>query len=65
MYRTLETLERLGYVKEADWVEFRIKVPEEHLPRLARLRKRVEENNDLEVVVILRQGAFHSLHHIP
>ena len=43
-------LERLGYAKEVDWIEFRIKVPDERLPRLTRLRQRVERGIELEVV---------------
>ena len=37
-------LERLGYGKEADWIEFRVDIPHEHLDRLTRLRKRVESD---------------------
>jgi len=43
-------LERLGYEKQVDWIEFHITVPGEVVPRLRRLRRRVEEQNGLRVV---------------
>ncbi len=43
-------LERLAYEKEVDWIEYRMAVPKQPLPRLARLRKRVEQSLGLEVV---------------
>ncbi len=45
-----EHLERLGYAKEIDWIEFRVEVPKEHIKRLSRLRERVERSIELEVV---------------
>ena len=43
-------VEALGYTKEADWLEFRITVPKQRLPRLTRLRERVERSIELQVV---------------
>jgi len=51
-------LERLGYAKEVDWLEFRMKVPEERLKRLTRLRKRVEQSIELEVVRFRKTKEF-------
>lgn len=43
-------MEKLGLVKDVDWVEYRIKVPQEVDPRIEKLCKRVIERNSFEFV---------------
>ncbi len=43
-------LERLGYDKEVDWIEMRVKVPEELHPRLERIAKYVMERMNLHTI---------------
>jgi GNAT superfamily N-acetyltransferase len=43
-------LERMGYSKQVDWVEYRIAVPSEMPDRLARLCRRVEERLGLRTL---------------
>lgn len=51
-------LERLGYEKQVDWVEFYITVPDGVVPRLRRLRRRVEEQNGLRVIHFTSRKVF-------
>lgn len=46
----LDHMERLGLVKDIDWVEYQIKVPTELDPRIDKLSKRVLERNEFELV---------------
>ncbi|MGI6176212.1 MAG: GNAT family N-acetyltransferase [Christensenellales bacterium] len=48
----MKHLEKLGYAKEEDWIEYRIKVPQTIDPRLARLHQRVLERLNLHVAEI-------------
>lgn len=43
-------LEKLGYVKETDWIEFRIRIPEELPEKFVRISKIVSERNKLRIV---------------
>ncbi len=59
-------LERLGYVKEVDWIEMRVKVPQELHPRLERIAKYVMERMNLHTIQLgdkplkeLVEGMFH------
>ncbi|MFP4490124.1 MAG: GNAT family N-acetyltransferase [Spirochaetaceae bacterium] len=42
-------MERLGYVKDVDWLQFSIKVPEKLSPKFGRLKKVVMERNKLQL----------------
>ncbi|MFO7848409.1 MAG: GNAT family N-acetyltransferase [Spirochaetia bacterium] len=43
-------LNRLGYTKDVDWLQFSIKVPERLSPKFSRLKKVVMERNNLELL---------------
>ena len=46
----LEHMERLGLVKDTDWIEYQIQVPAEPSARIERIHKRVSENCKYHVV---------------
>ena len=46
----LKHMEKLGLVKDADWVEYQITVPNELDPRIERISKRVLDRNGFELV---------------
>ncbi len=46
----LEHMERLGLVKDTDWIEYQIQVPTEPTARMNRIFKRVSENCKYQVV---------------
>lgn len=46
----VDFIERLGYVKDVDWVEYRLEVPEEVPERVAKFSKIVAEKLDLRLV---------------
>ncbi len=43
-------MERLGLVKDTDWIEYRIEVPSEPIARMDRLFQRISENGKYEIV---------------
>jgi hypothetical protein len=45
-----EHMERLGLIKNADWIEYQIQIPSEKSTRFDRLFKRVSENGKYEIV---------------
>ena len=45
----LEHMARLGFVKEVDWVEYLIHIPDEEPERLAKLTDRVRKHMNLEI----------------
>lgn len=47
----LDHFERLGLVKDIDWIEFRIQVPTEPDPRIERIANRIIEKNGYQVVI--------------
>ncbi|MFV1958408.1 MAG: hypothetical protein ACC662_03235 [Planctomycetota bacterium] len=51
-------LERLGYGKQVDWVEYQVTVPPGPSKRLGRLRRRVESHLGLRVVHFASRRAF-------
>jgi GNAT superfamily N-acetyltransferase len=59
----LTHMEKLGLVKDIDWVEYQIKVPSESDPRIDKLSKRVLERNEFVLVTyddrkVLYEEAF-------
>ena len=46
----LKHMEKLGLLKDADWVEYQITVPNELDPRIERISKRVLDRNGFELV---------------
>ena len=47
----LEHMERLGLVKDIDWIEFRIQVPEKPDAKIERIANRIMEKNGYQVVL--------------
>ena len=43
-------MERLGLIKDTDWIEYQIQVPTAPIPRIERLYKRISERGGYEVV---------------
>lgn len=59
----LTHMERLGLQKDIDWIEFRITIPEEPIPKFEHLAQRILEKGNYEVVTYadrkaLRKEAF-------
>ena len=52
----LEHMARLGFVKEVDWVEYLIHIPQEVPPRLAKLVERAKSHMALEVRDLSEKG---------
>ena len=52
----LEHMARLGFVKEVDWVEYLIHIPDEVPPRLAKLVERAKSHMALEVRDLSEKG---------
>ena len=52
----LDHMARLGFVKEVDWVEFLIHIPNEVPPRLAKLTDRVRGHMNLEIRDLSEKG---------
>ena len=62
----IDHMDRLGLVKDTDWIEFKIQVPTDHIPRIDRLYHHVMEKSTYEVVTytdrkVLRKEAFEAL----
>ena len=59
----LTHMERLGLIKDTDWIEFQIQVPQEPIARIERLFKRISESKSYEIVTyrdrkVLYRDAF-------
>lgn len=53
-----EHLTRLGFEKDVDWIEFRLKIPPEVPKKLVQLRRIVESRTGVRIVTFTRKSEF-------